>query len=76
MKKIGIYMEREVGKKKGVIDYYIYKDGKAVKLSSLSGEDLSLLSDMVNGISHKLWHMLHYKMFKCCPTCNVKKGKR
>jgi len=76
MSKIGIYQEREPGV--NTTYFCIYKNGKDVKLklSAMSVEDLRELSRMVDGMAHKLWHILHYKLFKCCPTCHVKKRKK
>lgn len=54
--------------------FCVLKNGKEVKnISSMEHEELRRLFHMVDGLSHKLWHKLHYKVFKCCPVCKVKR---
>ena len=56
-------------------NFCVYKNEKIIKtnLSSMEVEDLQKLCRMVDGLSHKLWHIYHFKVLKCCPTCKVKK---
>lgn len=59
-------------------NFCVYKNGEIVKtsISSLDVEDLRKLCHMADGLSHKLWHVLHFKLFKCCPVCNIKKREK
>jgi|GEM_PF-6887588 len=60
------------------IYFTIYKNGEIVKtkLSSMGMEDLVKLQRMIEGMSHKIWHTMHFRVFKCCPTCHVKRRKK